>query len=110
MPSRAEPEARPLRAEPGRRGTTPRRRNRGSNCSRAAPKAAGRTAAADAEPPRPGAPLRTAAGADPSDPRDADPARRQLLGARAGHPDARRPGRARRVALEPDPRAYGCAD
>ena len=45
------------------------------------------------------------AGADPADPRDARPARPQLLGARAGHPDARRPRRARGVPVATRSRA-----
>ena len=40
---------------------------------------------------------------DPAHPRDAGPARPQLLGARAGHPDARRPRRARGVPVRQAP-------
>ena len=41
--------------------------------------------------------------ADPAHPRDARPARPELLGARAGHPPARRPRRPRGVPVEHDP-------
>jgi hypothetical protein len=40
---------------------------------------------------------------DPADPRDPRPARPELLGARAGHPDAGRSGRPGGVPVQPDP-------
>ena len=63
-----------------------------------------------AAPPSLGHVRRGSPGTDPADRRDAHPAWAELLGARAGRPDARRPRRARAVPLEHDPELHRHAD